>query len=367
MPASAEPREQRETRFDNGQIKESYSVKVGKDGSFLKDGLFTSFHQSTGQKHQEGRYADDKPEGQWRTWDQAGKLTMVIGYLGGQREGEFKGMVDGNLVQQGTYRADKLEGSFSWHEIPELVIKGAMTDNLPTGVWTVTSEDGRKRAEVTFERGKRVSPVALFSSDGTPATRPAGESCATFEGFSIDTTTYWDALLARLDLAYFPKDHGNVESLGGRRVSFSQGFSAPWLKEVNLVFDRDQTLVGIVAKGDKRGDGRDFRAGFDTLRTQFKKSFKLVSESVPFVGDASANFSSGNCKIRLDAPHMSRDLTITLLSARYGQPAGADAVPTAIPGRLKSTANSLAPASPANDPWGDQIGDAYGYRQGDPK
>lgn len=43
MPASAEPREQRETRFDNGQIRESYSVKVGKDGSFLKDGLFTLF------------------------------------------------------------------------------------------------------------------------------------------------------------------------------------------------------------------------------------------------------------------------------------------------------------------------------------
>ena len=57
-------RESRETKYDNGQLKEQYHVARDPGGSYVNDGPYLSYHL-TGQKWKEGSFSLGKGSGEW--------------------------------------------------------------------------------------------------------------------------------------------------------------------------------------------------------------------------------------------------------------------------------------------------------------
>ncbi len=84
-----EKREERETKYLNGQSKEQYYVIKDQQGNYVKDGLYILW-SINGQKKAEGNYKNGKTDGIYTTW-----------FINGQKEAEsnFKdGKLDGKLI-----------------------------------------------------------------------------------------------------------------------------------------------------------------------------------------------------------------------------------------------------------------------------
>jgi antitoxin component YwqK of YwqJK toxin-antitoxin module len=309
------PHEARETKFENGQTKEKYSVKRSPKGDFVKDGLFTAFHQSTGQKAEEGNFVDDKSEGRWQRWDENGKLTVDVQYKAGLRQGEFTSYVNGEVAQHGAYQADKLQGKLSLVGPEGVMISGMMNAERPTGLWTVIDEKKRKRAEGKYEDGKLIGEVASFTVDGAAVPPSKTESCLTFEGYDLGRTTWPGAILSRLPDNHFPLAAGINKYSNGKMLRFNGSqLQDGWAQELLLIFDEHEVLTGMLATGKKGGSGSGleaYRGQFDRYRKTFAQQYQLVSQTVPYVGDSKASFRSGACAITIEAPHQSFDMTIS--------------------------------------------------------
>ncbi|HET9934676.1 MAG TPA: hypothetical protein VFQ35_28420, partial [Polyangiaceae bacterium] len=134
-------REPRETKFDNGQVKETFSVTKDKSGNYVKDGSYARFHQS-GQKAEEGTYKADKIDGHWQEWDEQGKLTLDLHFADGKREGAYAKYRNGSPRIVGNYSQDKLSGPFKFIDDGS-VITGEMARGVPEGPWTLTDASGK--------------------------------------------------------------------------------------------------------------------------------------------------------------------------------------------------------------------------------
>ena len=79
------------------------------------------------------------------------------------------------------------------------------------------------------------------------------------------------------------------------------------LKEISLIFSKDEKLQGILMTFPK-----DFNDTFwNKLFNSLKKKYILKSSYTPFVGNKYALFEKGNSIIKLESPHL--DFTIYLI------------------------------------------------------
>jgi hypothetical protein len=83
------------------------------------------------------------------------------------------------------------------------------------------------------------------------------------------------------------------------------------LESVTLIFGEDQKLQAVLTTLSKDR--------FDALFASLKKKYKLISSSIPFVGDASAKFTNGNTEISLNAPHMSFEMEMNYMDKCFIQ------------------------------------------------
>lgn len=77
------------------------------------------------------------------------------------------------------------------------------------------------------------------------------------------------------------------------------------LKELTLIFSRDHRLHGVLATLPKNR--------FDRLYEMLRGKYQLVSKDIPFVGSKSVEFRDGQTEVRLNAPHMSFEMTMHYL------------------------------------------------------
>lgn len=92
---------------------------------------------------------------------------------------------------------------------------------------------------------------------------------------------------------------GDMYDLDVSQISFEG------LQSVRVIFSVEGKLLGVVCTFPKS----KFNALFDSL----KDKYKLVSSDIPFVGDASAKFVSGNTDIMLKAPHLSFEMEMNYI------------------------------------------------------
>jgi len=74
------------------------------------------------------------------------------------------------------------------------------------------------------------------------------------------------------------------------------------LKNLTLVFSKDKRLMAV--------QSTFYQGEFDYFFNLLSNKYKLNYKDIPFVGDKSAEFISGETKIFLDAPHMSFEMTL---------------------------------------------------------
>ena len=318
--------ELRETRYDNGQKKEAFYVVKDKSGNYVKDGVYARFHQS-GQKAEEGSYKADKLEGQWQQWDESGKRTLDIRYVGGKREGAYAKYVDGAPVISGNYTKDKLSGPVKFMGYDGTVVSGSMADGAPAGAWAITEASGKLRARAVFRAGKVEGAVESFGPEGNPRTRITDTACAEFEGYALGKTRWADVVFD-----VFARSGAFPESAG--TSAYSQGpmlrlegdlIATPGVSKITLIFDPDEVLTALSAVA-KKEDGRDTYAGaFKRLHAEYSKKYSLTSASLPFVGDYHAEYRSGPCKIVLNAPHLSFTMEVGFQSEAFNKQMSAKA------------------------------------------
>lgn len=75
------------------------------------------------------------------------------------------------------------------------------------------------------------------------------------------------------------------------------------LQSAEVIFSVEEKLLAVICTLPKS----KFNSLFDSL----KGKYKLVSSSIPFVGDASAKFVDGNTDITLEAPHLGFDMQMS--------------------------------------------------------
>ncbi|PSU11802.1 hypothetical protein C9J03_11740 [Photobacterium gaetbulicola] len=74
---------------------------------------------------------------------------------------------------------------------------------------------------------------------------------------------------------------------------------------VTAIFDSSNTLVAVLSEFPK--------SKFDYLNSAIAKKYTLMNKKIPFVGDKSATYQSGNTEITLSAPHMSFQMSMNYI------------------------------------------------------
>jgi len=313
-----EGREKRETKYDNGQRKEEFSVIKDKAGNYVKDGPYVSFHQS-GQKSEEGSYKADKMVGHWQTWDSAGKLTLDIVYRDGAREGAFKTYADGVLTQSGSYAADRLEGSYQYTAFDGFVVSGAMHADVPDGAWKIAEKSGKVRARAAFKEGKLASPIESLADDGSVRPPLPATGCADFGGYALGTVRWGDAIFQTFARTHrFPIDAGINKFSSGQMLRLNANLlDASGIDEILLIFDRDDLLTALTGKAPKQRGDKAYADVIKQLNADYAKKYTVVSASMPFVGDCNAEYRNQGCIIEFGAPHMESTMNLVLHSAAF--------------------------------------------------
>jgi antitoxin component YwqK of YwqJK toxin-antitoxin module len=313
-------REKRETKFENGQKKEEYSVVKDKSGNYVKDGPYVSFHQS-GQKNEEGAFKADSSEGHWQKWDENGKLTLDLSFKAGKRDGKFTAYTAGAMTQSGSYLNDQLSGPFKYLGFDGLVVAGEMAGDAPTGAWSVTEAAGKTRARANFAAGKLQGSVQSLAADGSILGALPASGCADFGGYALGTLRWADVVFDVFGRQHaFPEDggvnrfsEGRMLTLGGARLAGTN------IEKMTLIFDRDDVLTALTATTRKQRGSDVSSDVIKQLHKEYSKKYTVLSASMPFVGDCHAEYRRDGCEILLDAPHLGFEMNVTLRSASFSK------------------------------------------------
>jgi len=154
-----------------------------------------------------------------------------------------------------------------------------------------------------------ITAAALLGASALGWAAPSGPRTpnAAPLGFEISVAKLADVRAQLGDRTTLKAAGTNKFSGGPMLVSNGAGLGIDGLQEITFIFDEEEVLQGVLLTLPKR-----FRPTFETLR----KKYKVVSQRIPFVGDAHARFSQGASAIILDAPHLSFEMSLHYLSDR---------------------------------------------------
>jgi antitoxin component YwqK of YwqJK toxin-antitoxin module len=318
MLESLAGREKRETKYDNGQKKDEFTVVKDSAGNYVKDGPSVSFYQN-GQKSEEGTYQSGEPHGHFQKWDEDGKLTLDIGFEHGKREGKFTGYVDGVVTQTGSYTHDALQGPFRYLAFKGFVVAGDMAADAATGNWTISDDAGKLRARATLKDGKLVGAVQSLTDSG--ATRPplGARGCADFGGYTLGTVRWADVIFDTLARTHaFPTDAGVNKYSDGPMLSLSAGsLHATGIEKLTLIFDTDDQLTALSANAEKQRGSSAYANVMKELDKEYSRKYAVVSSTMPFVGDCRGEYRNAGCTIILNAPHLEFNMEVSLRSEAF--------------------------------------------------
>lgn len=161
---SCSKREIRETKYENGQIKEKYSVIQDKNGNFLRDGEYIKYYEN-GQKEEEKNYKNGKAEGLYKFWYKNGQLGEEYNF----KDGEVNGLVK------------------MWYKSGQKKSEVNHINNKIEGKVTVWEENGEIEGVYTYKNGEKIDDGEAIEEkeDNEPQ-----ETASSTERTTTSSTTY---------------------------------------------------------------------------------------------------------------------------------------------------------------------------------
>ena len=152
---SCDKHEKRETKHENGQLKEQFSVLETEDGSFIKDGDYKTWFDG-GQAESEGQYENGKKVGNWRTWYSNGQMESDLNFVSDTVDGKFVNWYEnGQKSSEGTTIKSIYVGEYTeWYENGQMKSKFNYKDGKKEGLQVSWYDNGQKTSEYTIVNGK---------------------------------------------------------------------------------------------------------------------------------------------------------------------------------------------------------------------
>lgn len=147
--------EKRETKHDNGQLKEQFSVLETKDGSFIKDGEYKTWYE-TAQSESVGQYEQGKKVGNWKHWYKNGQMESDYNYVKDTLDGKYvRWFENGQKSAEGTTNKLIDVGEFtSWYDNGQMKSKLNYKEGKQEGLQITWFDNGQKSSEYTILGGK---------------------------------------------------------------------------------------------------------------------------------------------------------------------------------------------------------------------
>jgi antitoxin component YwqK of YwqJK toxin-antitoxin module len=140
----------------------------------------TFYHADGLAKASQGRFIKKKKDGNWKLWNESGKLIADENFKDSLLDGTCKYFFDGGqLLKVETYKIGRLEGAFTeyyengkkkaegsysadekdgaykqWFESGIVDCEGKYVKGVQDGTWYYNHEDGKAKVTVLFKRGK---------------------------------------------------------------------------------------------------------------------------------------------------------------------------------------------------------------------
>ncbi len=119
--------------YMSGQMQMSGFYKSMK--TKIKHGLF-SYYYENGVKKVEGLYIDNLAQGEWKYWDEKGKLTSIISSKDNKMIGEQEFHPNGKLKHSGNYKNNQKSGKWQyWDQDGRLIFEGQYVKGWRSGNW----------------------------------------------------------------------------------------------------------------------------------------------------------------------------------------------------------------------------------------
>jgi len=165
--AACNRHEIRETKLPNGQMVEQYQVKEIKDGSFVKDGYYKTWH-ANGQIEIQGEYANNKKIKQWKSWYANGQVMFNYSYKEDSLDGAYKKwFANGKIELSGNKDFGKSVGKWqSWHDNGQLAADENYSNGKAEGKFTYWFKNGQKQEEGEYKDGKKEGTWTIYDQDG---------------------------------------------------------------------------------------------------------------------------------------------------------------------------------------------------------
>ena len=145
---------------------ELYCAKEA-DGSALRHGPYTKWHDGSDQKWHEEHYVDGKKDGKAVSWH-----------------------ANGNKSEEGVWKADVKHGKWTvWNEDGDKKSEGEYADGKKSGTWTLYFDGGQKRSEIAYEDDQENGAYKTWHDNGQRAiegTYAAGKKDGTWTEWGTD-------------------------------------------------------------------------------------------------------------------------------------------------------------------------------------
>jgi hypothetical protein len=130
-------------------------------------------------------------------------------------------------------------------------------------------------------------------------------------GLHVGSAEITEVRSAAVALGASESDRGISAVTEGPLLKYRGDFGLEGTTASVFLFDKGGKLVAVSLEIDKRQ--------YDRIVDVLKAKYRVVNELRPFVGDRSVRLVAGNIDIRLDAPHMSFEMTLTYGTEAFWQ------------------------------------------------
>ncbi|HOZ13369.1 MAG TPA: toxin-antitoxin system YwqK family antitoxin [Tenuifilaceae bacterium] len=161
-------REVRETKNPlTGQLMEQYEVVENKEGSFLNDGFYKTWH-TNGQIEISGQYKKNKRTGKWTAYYANGQVKKINNFENDSLNGEFiEYYENGTKKVEVNFIKNEYSGNLKkWFDNGKIAESGYYENGLLNGLHEIFFPDGQKYSEINFKNGLREGKATYWLTDG---------------------------------------------------------------------------------------------------------------------------------------------------------------------------------------------------------
>jgi antitoxin component YwqK of YwqJK toxin-antitoxin module len=155
---SCNSRQERQLKYDNGNLKESYEVIEQPNGSFFKDGVYKTWYEN-GQISVSGIYKDNQKSGKWTTYYRTGAVQEEGTYEHNEKSEKWNEYAEnGQVLKEYQYSKGSLSGlQQSWYENGQKKVETHYLLGKLDQYYKMWNEDGSVRISCQYKLGKNLS------------------------------------------------------------------------------------------------------------------------------------------------------------------------------------------------------------------